>query len=97
MVYELKFEYQVMLTQKCALSPKFEANIFSKHDREVGLGSDISDTTIGKRLRYDIEREFAPYIGIEWTKKFGDTAKFTKLEGENISQSYWVLGIKAWF
>jgi copper resistance protein B len=48
-------------------------------------------------LRYEIEREFAPYVGIEWTKKFGETAKFTKLEGENISQSYWVSGIKAWF
>lgn len=93
----IKFEYEVMLTQKWVLSPEFEANVFSKNDRNVAIGSGLSDITTGLRLRYEINREFAPYIGIEWTKKFSDTASFAKLEGEKISQSYWLLGIKAWF
>lgn len=92
-----QFEYELMLTQKWVLSPEFEANIFTKNDKEVGIGSGLSDITTGLILRYEIKREFAPYIGIEWTKTFGNTADLVKLDGEKTSGSHWMVGIKAWF
>ena len=57
----------------------------------------LSDISLGLRLRHEFKREFAPYIGVEWTKKFGQTADFARDEGEDVSDTQLVLGIKAWF
>lgn len=91
------FDYEVMLTQKWVLSPEFEVNAYSKDDRAVGVGSGLSDINAGLRLRYEIKRELAPYVGIEWTRQFGNTADFSEQAGDRTSQAHWVLGIKAWF
>jgi len=92
-----KFEYELLLTQKLILGPEFEANIYSKNDHEVGLGSGLSDMSFGLRLRYEIKREFAPYIGVEWAKQFGNTADYTRDEGQSRSDTKWVMGLRAWF
>lgn len=92
-----EWEYELLLTQKWVLTPEVEANFFSKNDSQVGLGSGLSDIEIGLRLRYEIRREFAPYIGIEWQKSFGDTADFAREEGERTSDTKWVAGIRLWF
>ena len=52
---------------------------------------------LGLRLRYQIQREFAPYIGINWEKKFGNTADFAEEEGEATDDLQFVVGISAWF
>jgi len=62
-------EYDWMITQRWVLSPEIEFNIHSKDDEAVGTGSGLSDSQIGIRLRYEIKREFAPYIGINWNNK----------------------------
>jgi len=90
-------EYELMLTQKTVLSPEIELNFHGKDDAAVGVGSGLSDVSFGLRLRHEFKREFAPYIGVEWTKKFGNTADFARDEGEDISDTQLVLGIKAWF
>jgi len=92
-----KFEYELMLTQKWILSPEVEANFFSKNDPDIGLGSGLSDIDIGLRLRYEIEREFAPYIGIEWARHFGNTADFSRQEGESRTSVNWLAGVRIWF
>ena len=90
-------EYELMLSQKTALSPEIEMNFHGKDDEAVGVGSGLSDISLGLRLRHEFKREFAPYIGVEWTKKFGNTADFARDEGEDVSDTQLVLGIKAWF
>ena len=70
----LDAEYEYMITQKWVLSPELEMNLYSEDDEEVGIGSGLSDMELGLRLRYEIRREFAPYIGINWSKSFGQTA-----------------------
>lgn len=92
-----QFEYELLLTQKWVLTPELEANFFSKNDDAVGLGSGLSDVTLGLRLRYEIKREFAPYIGVEWGKHFGDTADFAREDGERTSDTKWVAGLRIWF
>lgn len=93
----LEGEYEWMLTQRLILSPEIEVNFFSDDDSERGVGSGLSNLEAGLRLRYEIRREFAPYIGVNWTKIFGDTADFAKEEGEDTSDSQFVAGIRAWF
>ena len=90
-------EYEIMLTQRWVLSPNIEFNLFSKADRLHDTGAGLSDMELGLRLRYEVKREFAPYIGVNWERKFGQTASFTKQSGGDSTDAQLVMGIKAWF
>jgi copper resistance protein B len=48
-------------------------------------------------LRYEIAREFAPYIGVEWAGKTGETARLARNAGERTSGVSYVAGIRFWF
>jgi len=75
-----------------------QGNINSSRRRFVtGVGSGLSDVELGLRLRYEIKREFAPYIGVNWTSKYGKTADIAKLAGEDKADKQFVVGIRAWF
>ena len=93
----LESEYEMMLTQQWVLSPEIELNIHGKNDEEREIGSGLSNIEAGLRLRYEVKREFAPYIGIHWEKKFGQTADYAREEGEDTSDAQFVIGIRAWF
>lgn len=93
----LESEYEMMLTQQWVLSPEIELNIHGKNDEEREIGSGLSNIEAGLRLRYEVKREFAPYIGIHWEKKFGKTADYAREEGEDTSDAKFVIGIRAWF
>lgn len=96
-VLDLDAEYEVMLTQRLVLSPELQLNLHSKSDPAIGQGSGLSDIELGLRLSYAIRREFAPYIGVNWERKFGQTADFARDEGEDTSDLQFVAGIRAWF
>lgn len=93
----LESEYEMMLTQQWVLSPEIELNIHGKNDEEREIGSGLSNIEAGLRLRYEVKREFAPYIGIHWEKKIGKTADYAREEGEDTSDAQFVIGIRAWF
>lgn len=93
----LDVEYEYMFTQKLVLSPEMEINIFGKDDEVTGTGKGLSNIEAGLRLRYELSREFAPYIGINWGKKYGNTAIFASNEGEDIEDAQLVAGVRFWF
>ncbi len=93
----LQFEYEVMFTQRLILVPELELNFYGKDDPAVGTGSGLSDIEAGLRLRYEIRREFAPYIGVNWTRLYGDTADYAREEGEDTDDFRFVAGIRFWF
>lgn len=90
-------EYELLLTQKLILQPRFEVNIYGKSDTQRERGSGLSDAALGLRLRYEIRREFAPYIGIERSNKYGGSADFARAEGQPSSESRVVAGLRFWF
>lgn len=90
-------EYNMLLTQRLILQPEIEFELYGKDDPENGIGSGLSDMEVGLRLRYEIRREFAPYIGVHWERKFGKTADFARAEGEDESDLVFVAGLRAWF
>ncbi|MDG2090809.1 MAG: copper resistance protein B [Gammaproteobacteria bacterium] len=90
-------EYELLFTQKLILTPEIEINFYGQDIPEVSLGSGLSDTTLGLRLRYEIRREFAPYIGIEWSKKYGSSADFVRNSGAEVSDTKIVAGLRLWF
>jgi copper resistance protein B len=93
----LQAEYEFMLTQKLVLVPEVELNFHGKNDSDTGTGSGLSDIEVGVRLRYELRREFAPYIGLNWTKLYGKTADFSRDEGEDVDDIHLVFGISFWF
>ena len=93
----VKAEYDLWLTHRWILMPEVEMNIFGKSDPERGIGSGLSDTSMTLRLRYDIRRELSPYIGVTWKKKYGGTADYAKTADESTTETYYVLGIRAWW
>ena len=93
----LDVEYELLLTQKLILQPRVEANLYGKRDAERGLGAGLSDLTAGVRLRYEIRREFAPYVGIEWAGKFGRTADYAQAAGEDAKEARFVAGLRFWY
>ena len=90
------FEYEFMLTQKLILTPEIEVNFYGKDDREVGIGSGLSEVVARLRLRYEFRREFAPYIGVTYAKTYGKTADFARIAGDNDTNTQITLGIKIW-
>ncbi len=89
--------YDILFSQKLVLKPKIEANLFGKDDPEREIGSGLSSITTGLRLRYEINRQFAPYIGVEWKNMFGGTADYARLAGEKTNEYSLVAGVHLWF
>ncbi len=90
-------EYELLFTQRLILTPDIEINIYGQNDPDVGIGSGLSDIEAGLRLRYEIRREFAPYIGINWSRLFGNTEDFARIAGKDTSEAQLVIGLRAWF
>jgi copper resistance protein B len=93
----LKTEYELLCTQRLILQPEGEANLYGKADPARQLGSGLSDLEIGLRLRYEVRREFAPYIGVVWSRQFGGTADHVRQSGGDPSDVQFVVGLRAWF
>jgi len=93
----LTAEYEVLFTQRLVLTPEVEVNLYGKDDPQVGVGSGLSDLQLGLRLRYEVRREFAPYVGVNWTRKFGGTADLARAEGGDPDELQWLAGVRAWF
>jgi len=93
----LEAEYELLITQRLILQPRVEADLYGKRDEERGIGSGLSELSAGIRLRYEIRREFAPYIGIEWAGKFGGTADYAEAAGRDTSETRFVAGLRMWY
>jgi len=90
-------EYELLLTQRLILQPSVEINLSAKDVEERGIGSGFNDIELGLRLRYEIRREFAPYIGVNWERKLGNTADLARAEGEGVERTAFVAGFRFWF
>ncbi|EIM00243.1 copper resistance protein B [Rhodanobacter denitrificans] len=93
----LRADYELLFTQRLILQPELEVNLHGKSDPARGIGSGISDAKLGLRLRYEIRREFAPYIGVVWTRRFGATADFARADHQAVFDRQWVAGLRIWF
>ena len=90
-------EYDLLITQRLVLQPRAEVNVAAQRVRELGVGSGFNDIELGLRLRYEVEREFAPYVGINWERQLGQTARMARDEGEEVGSLSFVAGIRLWF
>jgi copper resistance protein B len=90
-------EYDLLLSQRLILQPRLETSIALHEVKEYVVGQGFNDIELGLRLRYEIRREFAPYIGVSWNRKLGETADLAEADGEDIDAISFVVGVKLWF
>ncbi len=93
----LEAEYDLLLSQRLILQPRFETSIALQEVEEYGVGQGFNDIELGLRLRYEIRREFAPYIGVSWNRKLGETADLAEADGEDVAVTSFVVGMRMWF
>jgi copper resistance protein B len=92
----LKTEYELLITQRLIVQPEGEANVYGEADPARQLGSGLSDLELGLRLRYEMRRELAPYIGAVWSRQFGGTADRVRQLGGDPSDVQFVAGVRLW-
>jgi copper resistance protein B len=88
--------YDLLLTQRWIAQPEAELNFYSKDDPGRQIGSGLSGLDAGLRLRYEVKRKFAPYIGFAYSGKYGNTAIYSRLAGETTNGAQFVFGIRIW-
>ncbi|MDR8391439.1 copper resistance protein B [Aliifodinibius sp. S!AR15-10] len=93
----LEAVYDLLFTQRLIGQPVFETSIAVQEVSEWGVGSGFNNIGLGFRLRYEFAREFAPYIGINWERKLGETAEMARAGGGNASNLSLLGGVRMWF
>jgi copper resistance protein B len=93
----LEARQDLRLLQRVILQPVLEADLYGKDDPEAGTGSGLSVLEAGLRLRFEIRREFAPYLGLTWQRRYGGTADLARAAGEEVEDTRLVAGVRAWF
>jgi len=89
--------YDVALTQRAIVQMRVEANAYGRDDRRRAIGAGLADVETGLRLRYEVTRQFAPYAGVEFAQRTGNTARLGRAVGEDASDLRLVAGLRFWF
>lgn len=93
----LEAEYDQRITNRLTLQPAIEFTLSAQDVPEIGIGSGLSSIEAGLRLRYELVPEFAPYVGVEYGRAFGDTADLRRAGGEESGGWAFLTGIRLWF
>ena len=89
--------YNLVLTGPLVLQPSFELDASASDVEALGLGRGLTYGELGLRLRYEIRPQFAPYVGLAWSRDLGRTARLTRAEGEDPEAKNLVLGLRSQF
>ena len=92
-----EFEREYLLSEKLVLQPRAEISIAFQDVPELAISSGVNELALGLRLRYEITRKFAPYIGLSFERAYGDTARALVAAGEDSSDTTLVAGLRFWF
>ena len=93
----LEAEYALLFSQRLVLQPRTEVNVAFQEIEALGIGSGLSSAEVGLRLRYEIRRELAPYVGVSWRQTVGGTADFARAAGDRSATTSFVAGLRLWY
>lgn len=92
----LRVEHDLLITQRLIVQPEVEANLYGKSDPARDVASGLSDMQLGLRIRYEIRRELAPYVGVAWRRELGASTQFSGGSGPRADSLQWVAGFHVW-
>lgn len=89
--------YDILLTNRLIAQPQIEMNFYTKEDTSRAVGRGLSELDTGLRVRYEISRKFAPYVGFAYTQQCGGTAGLVRREGDIVYDPRLVFGARVWY
>lgn len=93
----IEVAYDQRITQRLVLQPRAEINVSAQDMPAERIGAGLSTAELGLRLRYEIRRAFAPYIGVNWSRSMGRTGGYARANGDDAAQTSLVMGVRTWF
>ncbi len=93
----IEAEHDMKLTQRLILQPRVEAELAAQDISQRRIGAGLTKIHVGARLRYEIVREFAPYIGVEYEAATGRTADYIRADGGDPDGIAVLAGLRFWF
>jgi copper resistance protein B len=93
---EVESSFDLLFTQRLIVQPWVEINAAVQAVPEIGVGSGLNDVEVGARMRYEIRRKFAPYVGVSLLRRTGVTAATTHNVGEQRSVGTIMAGLRIW-
>ena len=93
----LEVDHEITLSQQWTLRPEIEVYLAGQNDESMGVGAGVSEIEASLLLSYQVHQQFSPYVGINWTKSYGKTADYAREEGEETSDTVFVVGVSTWF
>jgi copper resistance protein B len=94
---DLELEYNLLFTQRLVFQPRLETQFSFQEQPELGLGDGFTDVELGGRLRYELSRKFAPYVGVSWESALGETRDIAQRGGADPDAFFAVAGLRFWY
>ncbi len=94
---DLQATYDLLITQRLVLQFRLEALYAFQTVEEMEIGTGFNSLGVGLRLRYEIRREIAPYLGLTWSRRYGATADLGREAGRDPVDTAIVAGLRLWF
>lgn len=94
-IFEVERDFY--FTQRIVVQPRFETEFAFTDVPEYNIGAGFTGVETGLRVRYEISRKFAPYIGVSYEQSLGETEDMLEAAGEDTSSTAFVAGLKFWF
>ena len=93
---DFETSFDLLLTQRLIVQPRFELNAALQKVPAFGVGSGLNDVELGARMRYEVRRKFAPYVGVSWVRRTSGTAAMARAAGQSVSEGRFVAGLRMW-
>lgn len=90
-------EYELLVTPRLILQPRVDVEWHGRSDVARGLGAGLAQAETGLRLRYELRREIAPYVGVVRERAFGRTKDILRASGADADETRLVAGVRLRF
>jgi copper resistance protein B len=90
----IEAEYDIRITQRLVLQPRTEIGLAAQDIPDRDLAAGVTGVDLDLRLRYEIRRDFAPYIGLRYGLLVGQTANIAEDAGRDPDQVYLLAGLR---
>ncbi len=97
LLFSAEFERDLLLSQRLVLQPRLEFGLSAQDIAERAISSGLTETEVELRLRYEVNRKFAPYLGVSWQRTYGDGSRALRAAGEDDTTTTLVVGARFWF
>ncbi|MEP7119234.1 MAG: copper resistance protein B, partial [Acidobacteriota bacterium] len=92
----IETEYELLIANRLVLQPLVEFEVYARADPERRIAAGLSTGELGLRLRYEVRREVAPYVGVVWHRRFFGTGELAKADGDRTSGARLAVGVRFW-